>query len=384
MVKGYVFYNDEKIPFVIENYRMELFSDEPLLSYFCKEYNSKYNYILHGQCFDRGFQGRKATFLVEHSMGNTCYLRCYIINMLNRDEEYDAIGLQSPFLDDVFRYSYNYIDMLRDGHNLGVEQKDVYAIPFSMSGRQYDLTFRIGHNGRLGLLEDFDRKGEVLIPIRTDDVLQECYDVSMVLYRLAMFMHSYAEVPLKCITLYKKGHKVGWFYCPHLSEDAISRSAVFFHDLDVMKYIPPILNNIALDAGSKITQSIPLGHLGNVDSMYSPQRFIEQVVAFEYLFDKLDPQNAKKRDFSLKEELNCMFNEFPKLLSNGKKSSKEVSEQIKELRRVITHGYAYYYDFKNDYETKRVIHLLDDLIKNMSLKWIGFSAEEIQGFNMPQ
>ena len=79
-----------------------------------------------------------------------------------------------------------------------------------------------------------------------------------------------------------------------------------------------------------------------------------------------------------------MFNEFPKLLSNGKKSSKEVSEQIKELRRVITHGYAYYYDFKNDYETKRLIHLLDDLIENMSLKWIGFSAEEIQSFNMPQ
>ena len=379
MVKGFVFYKNGKIPFVIENYRMELFSDDPLLIDFCKEYNFTDNYILYGQCFDMGFQGRNATFLVEYSTGNTCHLRCYIINMLNRYQEYDSIGLQSPFLDDVFRYKYEYIDMVRAGINLAVEPKDTYTIPFSMCDRQYKLTFRIGHDNRLGLLEDFDRKGELVIPLCTDDI-QECYDISVVLYRLAMFMTSLAEVPFKQITLYKKGHKVGWFYCPLLSEDAISGSAGSFHDFDIMKYVPKILNNIALDSGNKITQSIPLGHLGNIDSMYSPQRFMEQIMAFEYLFDKLDHKNAQNSKFPLKKELECMFDEFPQLLSNSQMSSEKVSEHIKELRRTIAHGYSYYYDFKNDHKSQYLIHLLDNLIKKMSLKWMGFSAEDIQNY----
>lgn len=76
MVKGFIFFKERKIPFVIENYLMELFTDGSLLDDFCKEYNYKENYILHGQCFDIGIRERKATFLVESSMGGTCYLRC--------------------------------------------------------------------------------------------------------------------------------------------------------------------------------------------------------------------------------------------------------------------------------------------------------------------
>lgn len=109
MVKGFIFFRDGKIPFVIENYRMELFTDDSLLDDFCKEYNFKENYILHGQCFDIGIRGRKATFLVENSMGSTCYLRCYTINMFDKDEEYDSIGLQSPSLDEVFRFPFHAI-----------------------------------------------------------------------------------------------------------------------------------------------------------------------------------------------------------------------------------------------------------------------------------
>ena len=39
MIKGFIFFKDGKIPFVIENYRMELFTDDPLLEDFWKEYN---------------------------------------------------------------------------------------------------------------------------------------------------------------------------------------------------------------------------------------------------------------------------------------------------------------------------------------------------------
>jgi len=379
MVKGFVFFKEGKIPFVIENYRMELFTDDSLLNVFSKEYNSKTNYILQGQYFGNGIKGQKATFLVEYSMGSICYLRYYIIYMIALEDGYDTIGFQSPFLDDIFRYKYEYLDMVRAGTNLAMEPKDAYKVPFSMNSRRYELTFRIGHDNRLGLLEDFDRKGELLLPLQTDDI-QECYDIAVVLYRLAMFMVSHAEVPFNRITLYKKGLKVGWFFCPLISEESVSGHDGFFQELDVMKYIPKILDNIALDAGNKITQSIPLGHLGNFDSMFSPQRFVEQVMAFEYLFDKLDHKKAQNSKFSLKNELEYMFNEFPQLLSRPTLSSDKVSEQIKEIRRTIVHGYAYYYDFKNDPNTQYLIILLDRLIRNMSLRWIGFTKDEIEKF----
>lgn len=381
MVKGFIFFRKGKIPFVMKNYRMELFTDDELLTDFTKEYNFKEDYILEGEYFANGFQGQKSIFLVERSMGSVCYLRCYIINRLTVQDGYDTIGLQSFFLDDIFRYKYNYIDMVRAGINLAVEPKDIYKIPFSMDNSQYELSFRIGNDTRLGLLEDFDKKGEVLIPLYTNNI-QECYNISMILYRLAMFMTSEAEVPFKQITLYKNGVKVGWFYCSLVSEDVISVHDIFYCEFNVLKYIPKILNNIALDSGNRITRSIPLGHLGNTDTLFSPQRFMEQVMAFEYLFDKLEHQKAKNSRFSLKEELMYSFNLFPEMLKSERLSVEDISDKIKEIRRTIAHGYMYYYDFKNNIEAKRLMLLLDRLIRNMSLFWIGFSKEDISDYGI--
>ena len=70
-----------------------------------------------------------------------------------------------------------------------------------------------------------------------------------------------------------------------------------------------------------------------------------------------------------------MFNEFPQLLSRTKIPAEMISDQIKEIRR-----YAYYYDFKNDSNTKCLMILLDKLIKCMSLKWIGFSNNDISNY----
>ena len=147
-----------------------------------------------------------------------------------------------------------------------------------------------------------------------------------------------------------------------------------------MKYIPKILSNIALDSGNKITQSIPLGHLSDFESMFSPQRLIAQVMSFEYLFEKLEHKKANDRKFSLKRELIYAFNLFPDLLANANKSADVISETVVRLRHAITHGHAYYYDFKGDSKVKYYILLLDKLIKKMSLKWIGFSDNDIANF----
>lgn len=379
MINGFIGFKEARIPFVMENYRMELFTDDDILKDFSKEYNFKKDYLLHGQYFADGIQGQTATFFVDYSLGNTCYLRCYIIGMLTSDGCYDSIGFQSPFLDDVFRYKYEYLDLAREGVNLALEPKVVYTIPFSMDHNCYELKYRIGQDNRLGILEDFDKKGELVLPLHTNDI-QECYDLSVVLYRLAMFMNSDPEVPFRQITLYKGGLKEGWFYCPLVSENAKSWYDGLFHDFDIMKYIPRILSNIAIDSGNSITRSVPLGHLGNNNTMFSPQRFLEQVMSFEYLFDKLEPKKAKNRKFPLKAELQYMFDEFPQLLQKTRWSSDEASEIIKETRRQITHGHAYFYDFRDESDIQRLIILLDKLINNMSLLWIGFSKQEIEEY----
>lgn len=379
--KGFIFYKTGKIPFFIHDYCMELFSDDSLLNEFCKEYNLKNNYILHGQCFDDGFNGHKATFLVEHSMGNILHLGCYIVNMFDKDEEYDSIGFQSPPLDEVFKYDYERIDSIRKGINLDLEQITIHKMLFDMNCRSYELQYRIGCNNKIGLLEDLDRKGQIIIPLHSNEI-QECFCIATILHRLAIFMLSTNDVSYKKITLYNKGHKVGWFYCSLISENDYYSSKGFFYEFDVMKYIQKILNNIALDSGNKITKSVPLGHLMDSQYMFAPQRFMSQMVSFEYLFDKLNHTAAQDKKISLQKELGQMFDLFPQLLSKSKFNSDNISKEIKELRRHISHGYEYYYDFIDKSHEKYLMILLDRLLKCMSLYFIGFSLEDIENYGV--
>ena len=166
MVKGFIIYKNGKIPFVIDKYRMELFTDDKILNDFMQEHNKKRNYILSGVYFSLGTEPRKITILVEHSLGSTCYLSCYIVENLHVKEGYNEIGIQSSYLDDVFRYKYNYIDLSRTGINFAVDIKEVYSIPFEMGDNTYNLKYCIGHNGNLGLLEDFERNGDVRIILK--------------------------------------------------------------------------------------------------------------------------------------------------------------------------------------------------------------------------
>ena len=147
-----------------------------------------------------------------------------------------------------------------------------------------------------------------------------------------------------------------------------------------MKFIPRILNNIAKDPGNEIVSSVPLGYLGTINSMFSTQRFMEQMTAFEYLFDKLHHQKAQDSRISLKTELEYMFDQFPELLSDTSTTSDAISTDIKEIRRRIAHGYTYYYDFRNDLQKQHLILHLDNLLKKMSLLLIGFTKEEISEY----
>jgi hypothetical protein len=75
-----------------------------------------------------------------------------------------------------------------------------------------------------------------------------------------------------------------------------------------------------------------------------------------------------------------MFDMFTDVVSISKISSEEISEKLKEVRRSITHGYSYYYDFKDDSRLQYMIIQLDNLIKAMSMKHIGFTPKEITDF----
>ena len=98
------------------------------------------------------------------------------------------------------------------------------------------------------------------------------------------------------------------------------------------------------------------------------------------MFDKLDRKRARSRGVTLKEELKIMFDKFPQLLNNTNITSEMASEKIKETRRVITHGYSYYYDFMDDSKLQFLILRFDELILKMSLTWMGFTDEEIKDY----
>lgn len=190
MVKGFIHFQDGRIPFVIENYRMELFTDDSLLSGFIKEYNCKSRYILNGQCFGPGsVQSQDITALVEHSVGNTCYLMCYLVENIVSRGSFDSIGFQSPFLDDIFRFRYEYLDLVRRGVNLAAVTRDIYQIPFQIEDNSYEPVYRIGHDESLGLLDNLEKNGEAIVHLVSADI-SECYTLSTVLQRLASFIVS--------------------------------------------------------------------------------------------------------------------------------------------------------------------------------------------------
>lgn len=379
MVKGFIHYKDGRLPFVIQDYRMELFTDDPLLDAFIKEYNFQTNYVLTGECFDLGVTSQKITLNVERTMGNTCYLTCFLINQIGHDNQFDSITFKSDLLDCIFRYKYNYLDIARAGTNLSVETKEVYHIPFSIDNKPYELKYIIGYRHRLGLLEGFEMSGRTVISLSSTDI-KECYKVVILLERFMKFTSKSSDAYFQHIALTDGEHPAAFFYCKSVSEKSSGGTDVFYHDFDVMKYAPKIIENLAKELGSRITESITLGHIGNFELLFTPQRFIEQIMAFEYLFEKLEPQKVKQQSFHLIDELELMLNAFPEVITGIRKSTREVADEIKNLRVDIVHGHAYYYDFANDHNIQYYMLKLDKLIECMNLKLVGFSDEDIKSF----
>ena len=379
MVKGFIHYKEGKIPFVIDNYSMELFTDDPLLSDFTKEYNFQTDYILAGECFDSGSFSRKITINVERSMGSTCYLNCFLINQIGHDNLFDTITFKSELLDCIFRYKYNYLDFSREGENLSAGTKEVYSLSFSIGGKPYNLKYIIGLRNHLGLLESFEMAGETVVSLDSADI-KECYKVTTLLERFMKFTAETSDAYFQHITLMDKDLPAAFFFCKSISERAAGKPDTFFHDFDVMTYVPKIINNLAKELGNKITTSMTLGHIGNFESMFTPQRFIEQIMAFEYLFEKLEPQKSKLRSFHLVHKLEYMFKTFPNILSTVHKSEREISEEIKKMRVDIVHGHAYYYDFSTNHKIQYYMLRLDKLLKCMNLRLAGFTDDEIRNF----
>ena len=376
VIKGFIDYSNGKIPFVLEKYKLELFGADELLKTFIKEHNFKNNYILTGQYFRLGTTPEKITILVDRSMGETCYVTCFILERSRTDSGFDCINFQSRSLDSIFKYKYNYINLSRAGVNLSNGEHEVYKIPFILESETYDLSYKIGQKTKLGLLEDFNAWGISSVPLKSSNIY-ECYKLSILLERFSKFLINRSYAPFKKIVLSQGGFPVGWFYYSNLLDEPYGDYDGMFQDYDVEKYSSKILDNIGANPNNKIVTSIPLGHLSNHENLFAPQRFIEQVMVFEYLYHKLYPA---KNNVRLINKLEEMFTEFPKILGD-RMTSHDIAGEIKELRRRITHGYEYYYTFENDTKAMNNICKLDMLIKFMSLKVIGFDNQEIDEYN---
>jgi len=231
----------------------------------------------------------------------------------------------------------------------------------------------------MGLLESFKMRGKTSVLLQTAEI-EECNRIILLMNRFTICITSNADITFELITLSANKFAVADFYCKCVSNNPAVDFDVMFCEFPVMKYTAKILDNLAFELDSKITKSIPLGHLTNFDNLYTPHRFIEQITAFEYLFEKLEPEKSKSNKIPLKTELKLMFDVFPEILNGVRINSEEIANRIKELRRNIVHGYAYYYDFNNDSNIQFCIIKIADLIQRMSLKLIGFDDSEISDF----
>lgn len=372
-------FSDKFFWFSIQDYRMDLFTDDSILNAFIEEYNFRTDYVLTGECFDSGSISRKIILNVERTMGSTCYLNCFLINQIGYDSRFDSVTFKSDLLDCIFQYKYNYLDIARSGTNLSAETKEVYRIPFSIDNKYYELKYIIGHQQQLGLLESFEMSGKAVVSLNSTDI-RECYKIVILLERFMKFISNSSDVYFRRITFTDGVRPAAFFYCKSVSEKSSGGMDVFYHDFNVMKYVPKIIENLAKELGNRITESVTLGHIENYESMFTPQRFIEQIMAFEYLFEKLEPEKAKQRNFHLIDELELMLGVFPDVIAGVRKSTRKIADEIKNLRVDIVHGHAYYYDFANDHNIQYYMLMLDKLIERMNLKLVGFNDEEIKTF----
>ena len=375
--KGFIIFREAHIPFVIEEYTMELFTDDPIISEFTKEYNHKSDYVLTGQCYSYLGMPTAITILVNYSMGTTCYLTSFLFCKFGNVGEYDRIGFQSCLIDSVFQYTYNFIDGARNGINYSSGPVDVYKFSVPVDGKDLEFKYIIGPNNRIGIAEDYGKKGELLISPCSGDIF-ECTRLMRLIDRFLQFTSGFSDTKFKYIILYKGEMPSAYFYCNRVDSSERSDFDIFFHEFDVMKYCPKILENLALDLGEVITRSIPVGHLVDKSLPYSPHRLVEQVFSFEYIFEKIYPKKAK--EMSLKNELKMMFDKYPTILSQSQYDSETAAEEIKTMRVDITHGYKYFYNFNTDRRIKLLMIMLDKLIERMSLQYIGFEDDDIQHF----
>lgn len=209
---------------------------------------------------------------------------------------------------------------------------------------------------------------------------EHCYKIVILLERFMKFISNSSDVYFRRITFTDGVRPAAFFYCKSVSEKSSGGMDVFYHDFNVMKYVPKIIENLAKELGNRITESVTLGHIENYESMFTPQRFIEQIMAFEYLFEKLEPEKAEQRNFHLIDELELMLGVFPDVIAGVRKSTRKIADEIKNLRVDIVHGHAYYYDFANDHNIQYYMLMLDKLIERMNLKLVGFNDEEIKTF----
>lgn len=373
---GFIHYKNSKIPFVINKFQMDLFSDKSALAEFMKEYSFKSQYILKGERFINGTYSTEILMLVDHSVGSQCFLSFYIIANTQEKLEYDTLNFQSTILDNVFQYKYKFIELSKSGENLSSSQKEIYKIPFNLRNCQYDMSFKIGQKINLGLLEDFSRHGE--LSIKTKEIsISECAEIIILTERFLKFLTRYSNITFEKIYLTRKGINVANLYCPFIGKNDYDFD-IAYQNFNIAFYGTKLLNNLGLELTNSIENSIPLGHIGDYKSSFLPQRFIQQIMSFEYIFEKINPKSNK----CLQKKLEESFSEFLYVISiNADKNNlKSLTTNMKKLRVDITHGYRYFYDFDFADKTKLYFSYLDYLIECMSLKYLGFSKDEIEMF----
>lgn len=379
ILNGFIYENEKKFGFSLYDFSLKLFSDiSDDISEFSREHNFKKDYILKGTIFKGNFIPQDILLLIDYSMGASCFVKSYIVSDLSEIKNFDSIVIYSDLLDDIFRYRHILLDRFKKEKDktFSLNESKEESYNFICNSKQHDFNFYVGNKFERGICSLFKLCGKYEIT-NVDNIIDATHIITS-LYKYMVFLSQHSNVGIDMMYLHSNNNRVASFYLKEFSSNYTNQIAEYQINKNILTFSSKILNNICLDLGAELNNSIPIKHIKNFNNHFSPIRFIEQVYSFEYLFNRVYPKSISNltEKAELKSKLKFAMTHNKDYIDIKEESILTFANEIKELRRHIMHGHIYVEEI-ND-KQKRYLILMDDLLKFMSFRLIGLSELEIK------
>lgn len=381
MHNGFIFFNNIKIPFAIDsdNIHMQVFSDnESDIKSFLNSYAHKQDFVLKGNVFNAFSFKRDIFCFVSSFKGKLAILNSFATLDCLEGKNVDKICFQSSLLDDIFQYKYRFLELARGNVNISNHPVVTEHFDFSFNNEKKTAEFLVGQDSKFGFMNTFKHSGVLEVGFSFSEI-DSLFSLVTLVKRYVIFLTSFLNISFSDIFLTKKGLRIGTVFLP-LSKNENEKLDVLFFGFKNYSFSTKIIENLAIDLGSEIKQSIPLFHMKTEDNFFDPSRFLRQVMSFEYLYKRIEANNHKNKRETLSNKLCCMMRKFPDHFSNCNGKLFCLAKNIADFRNSIFHGGQLFYNREPNDNFGHFFFIMDSLIEKMSLLYLGLNEIDIDNF----